>query len=104
MRAFLHIGIGLFIGAQSAAAGAVEQDLKNIFTYKNMGIATAGLGLTGLAHTWDEDLKGELEGAPLLKQALNLTDIYGESSISLPALLALWGAGEMTGRPHLAET
>ena len=104
MRVLLHIGIGLFIGAQSAWAGVVEQDLKSLFTYRNLGVATAGLGLAGIAHTWDNDLKGELEGRLLFEEPSDLTNIYGESSFNLPASLMLWVAGEMTGRPRLAET
>jgi membrane-associated phospholipid phosphatase len=104
MRVLLHIGIGLFIGAQSAWAGVVEQDLKTLFTYRNLGVATAGLGLAGIAHTWDNELKGELEGRLLFEELSGLSNIYGESSFSLPVSLMLWGAGEMTERPRLAET
>ncbi len=104
MRLFLPISIGLLIAVQSAWAGVVEDDLKALFTYRNLGVATVGLGLTGIVHTWDRDVKGELEGTLLFEEPSDLTNIYGSSAFNLPAALALWGAGEMAGRPNLAET
>lgn len=104
MRLFLPIGIGLFIAVQSTWAGVIQEDLQSFFTYKNMGIATVGLGLAGIAHTWDDDVKGQLEGKSLVEGPSDLTNIYGSSSFNLPVSLGLWGVGKITGRPKIAET
>lgn len=104
MKLFLYLGVGLSLAAQSARAGVIEEDLNALLTYKNIGLATAGFGLAGIAHTWDDGLKGELEGALLLEEVSDLTHIYGESSFSLPASLALWSVGKAAQRPQLAET
>ncbi len=91
----------LLVGALYAQT--LRQDIRQLLTYKNLAYATAGLGTAGIVRTWDDDLKGELEGAFLLEGFSNITDVYGSSGFNLPTSAGLWALGKVTRRPKLEQ-
>ena len=92
----------LIIG--NASAEVIVDDLKALLTLDHLKIATVGLGAAGVAHTWDNDLEGQLRGEWFIARPSDLTDIVGSSHFNLPLSLGLWTTGRLTGRRQLADS
>ena len=103
MVRLIRTGICLLLFAGSVQSEVLRQDLASLFTLKNTGVATLGLGLAGMAYPWDDDSRKELKGAILLGGPADITNVYGSSSFNLPFSLGLWGLGKATRRDQLEK-
>lgn len=102
MTLLFRSSICLLLLFGTVRAEVLQRDFQSLFTYRNFAGAAVGLGLAGIAHQWDGDVKGEkLEGSFLVEGPADLTNIYGSSSFNLPVSLGLWGVGKATGRDGL---
>ena len=90
----------LLLFVVAVQAQELRQDMRQLFTYKNLGYAAIGLGVAGAVHPWDGDLKGELKGSFLVERPSDVTDIYGSSSFNLPVSASIWALGKVTRRPQ----
>jgi membrane-associated phospholipid phosphatase len=84
-----------------AHAGVLRQDLRSLFTYRNLGLAALGFGAAGAVHPWDDDVKGKLKGVAPIKAASDLSNLYGSSYFNIPATACLWAFGRATRREEL---
>ena len=64
----------LFLLCGPARGQGLNRDLQQLFTLQHLGIAAAGLGLSGIAASFDQDLKGELEGCLLFEAPADFAD------------------------------
>ncbi|MFH1569280.1 MAG: phosphatase PAP2 family protein [Gemmatimonadota bacterium] len=88
--------------ASAAHAGGALQVPRRLADRDNLAILALGGGLAAAAHPWDDDLKGQLEGVWLPEITSGFTNLYGASSVNLPASAILWAGGHWAGRPALA--
>ncbi|MSS71325.1 MAG: phosphatase PAP2 family protein [Candidatus Latescibacteria bacterium] len=89
------LGIGVFLTvfqltSGPAQAGVLRQDLRALFTPRNLGLSALGFGLAGVTHVWDDDARRRLKGAAPFAQTARVTDVYGASEFELPATLGLY--------------
>ena len=84
-----------------AHAGVLRQDLRGLLTCRNLGLAALGFGAAGVAHRWDDDLKGRLKGVGLFEATSTVTDGVGSGMVVLPGSLGLWVLGKAARRPEL---
>ena len=82
----------------------VRQDAERLLSYRHVATIGIGLGLAGLAHTWDGNLKEHMPGQAPFATTVRYTNIYGSSYFNLPASVGLWGVGALGRYPQLRET
>jgi membrane-associated phospholipid phosphatase len=104
MKYLTRIGICIILLTGGVQAEGVQQDLDNLFTYRNFGVATAGLGLAALAHTREDAVASDLKKSFIGDGPSSVTNIYGASSFNLPVSFGMWGLGKVAGHAKLAET
>ena len=66
-----------FIFTNASAFGAedgplLRRDLMNLMHAKNVGISIVGLGVAGIAHSWDDDLAGKVGDSRVTNEILGL--------------------------------
>lgn len=104
MKYLTRIGICIVLLTGGVEAEGIRQDLDNLFTYQNFGVATAGLGLATLAQTREDAVASDLRKSFIGDGPSTVTNIYGASSFNLPVSFGIWGLGKVAGHNKLAET
>jgi membrane-associated phospholipid phosphatase len=92
------------LGVSGAHAGGALRAGRLIASPSNVATLVVGGALAAASHTWDQELLGEAEGLWPLEATTDLTDLYGSSTLNLPASLILWSAGCLSQRPALRST
>jgi len=87
--------------SMGVCAGTVKRDVQGLATWGNAGVLTVGMGVAGIAHRWDSDLVGQLEGNPLFEVTTDPTNLYGSSAFNLPATFGLWLFSRASGNRKL---
>ena len=86
------------VGAFGAEDGPLlRRDLMNLLRPQNIAISIVGLGVAGVAHSWDDDLAGEVGDAKVISEMLDLGNLYGSSRLSLAFTSGMWGLAKVTG-------
>jgi membrane-associated phospholipid phosphatase len=92
--------------AQAPSFGTVFREVpRDLWRYVSLDTAVvlaAGGGAAALAHVWDNDLVTELQINPQLNNAFEPGSKYGAFAIMLGGSFAVYGAGRVSGHPHLA--
>lgn len=98
-----RIALVALLFASGAQAGGPLDAGRLLFSSSNLRVLAVGAGLAATAHTWDGEVQGELEGRWPFETTADLTNMYGSSTVNLPASLLLWSAGGLAGRPALRD-
>lgn len=107
MRGRQWIALGLWAGlsaAPGAAAPLLQQDFERLCRPASLGLMAAGLAGAGIAHQWDDQVKGQVGGGVVVERLLDLGNIYGSSLNSLGATIGVWALARETGHPLLQAT
>ena len=104
MRHMLGIGVFLVVfqlASGPAHAGVLRQDLHGLLTYRNLSLSALSFGLAGVAHVWDDNVRGKLKEVALFRATSKVTDVYGESLVNISATLGLYIFARETRRAEL---
>ncbi len=75
----------------------LRRDLMNLLRPQNIAISMVGLGVAGVAHSWDDDFAGEVGDTKVINEMLDLGNLYGSSTLSLAFTSGMWGLAKVTG-------
>jgi len=86
------------VGAETAL---LRQDFQALISPVNLGLGALSIGVAGIAHRWDDQLRGEVGKNAVLRGALDLGNVYGSNTYGVSTTLGLWSLAKLTHRPQL---
>lgn len=91
-------------GAPPGIALLLRQDFQHLYRPASLGLMAAAMAGAALVHPWDDQVKGPLVDAVVLKRLLDVGNAYGSSLNALGGIAGIWVVARAADRPLLRAT